>query len=277
MTLTYVLTASGTASGSFRVAGRVHPQVEIRFLYAGQYRRETPCPESLGGSVRDLIIANFDHRARQPKRPRVALERVVDAVRRAVWLVHADIDACKRLQSADQRQRQTSVVVVNDADLPWARDILVDRSEAVNRHDPAFAPISASLCHNRLKRVVKRPMRELDPRFAFLVRQPEISGDGGPFAGFRDKIRSVEWTVAIDQQPRDAGFNQCPVERGGQRARHRQRTWIPGDMTDPIAPGQSERSKVGRNVVRRVLAHDDIGSRAMPVRDPHRIMWTEVR
>ena len=94
---------------------------------------------SLPGLVRDLVVADFDHCAGKPARPRMPLKREVDAVGRRIGLVDADVQPPDRSSAAISGARKALVVVMDDADLPGPGDTLVDRREGMDRNQPGFA------------------------------------------------------------------------------------------------------------------------------------------
>src|SRR5689334_1748925 len=89
-------------------------------------------PFRLPGSVRDLIVADLDHRAGNAARTRMPFQREIDAVGWRIGLVDANVEALRGLQFGDQRSGKALFVVMDDADLPRAGEALVDRREGMD-------------------------------------------------------------------------------------------------------------------------------------------------
>ena len=146
------------------------------------------------------------------------LQRVVDAVGRRIGLVDADGEALQRLERRDQRRGEALVVVMDDADLPRAGDALVDRREGMDRDQPGLAARPPALVDKRVDGVVEGLPGQRDALGALLVAsRPRLPGMSVVSLICRDEVGRVERPVAVDGEPRNAGFDQRRVER----VRHR--------------------------------------------------------
>jgi hypothetical protein len=200
----------------------------------------------------------------------MALECEINPIRGRIGLVDPDGQPLVLAQPGDQRRGESLVLVVDHADMPGAPNAGIDRREGMHRDQARLTAAGDPLVDQFPDGGVIGFVSQRCATRLLVRRKIGIAGDHGGLADRGDQIRRVQRPVAIDHQPRNAGFHQGRIEHARHMAADRGRARIPGDVPQQVRLFEPKGREFNRNVVGRVVADEQIAAGAGAVGDPRR-------
>ena len=215
----------------------------------------------------DEIVADLDHGMHQPACETMHVQGMKHAVLRPIGLVEARIDIGKAL---DETRRQRAVAVMQDAEFNASGLALVDRREAVDRHDDGTDATGRAPVEEGRNAVVKGPVDFSNARQPVFRRKLCVAGNGGKLADLRNGIRRLGRPVAVICQPGITLQHQRCIDEARQKARYFLGPDVPCDVAVNFAFGQAQHSKLFWQHLRAMFADEHEGRAACLI---HGYQW----
>lgn len=158
---------------------------------------------------------------------------------------------------------------MDDADLPRPGDAGIGGVEGMNRDQAGRRLGGNALPNQPLDGRVVGIVAERHAARLLFRRNSGITRNDGRFTDGGDQVQRVKRAVAVDHQAGNPRFHKRRVERTSHVAADRGRAGIPSDVAREVMAIETERGVFGGNMVRGVVANEQIAARAVAVRDPH--------
>ena len=220
--------------------------------------RETLGPLALPGFVGDEVLPNLDLDMRQAAPLAVDGDRIIGAVGDRVRLVVADDPRAFCADQLEQHVREPRVAVVEHADVPWPREIMENRREAVHRDQHGRFDTRAAAVE-----LGRRCARDTARRSRRRAR-PHLRGERSRLPGMSVRslrgvidVGDVERPVAVDDEARIGLRDQHGVEHLRHARRRCRARRCPTRCDAQVALGEAERTERARDAAAGMIADED--------------------